>query len=175
MILDIIAHLTHYLKKKIYIGIDDCSVPVFGMPIINMSHAYAQISNWEFLSKKYREAAKIIFSSIIKNPDVIGGTNRFDTDLMKISNGNLLAKSGADGVFCIGIRKTKKIQGMGITIKMESGNMKFLPMAVLQILKQLKILSEEKVSILNKYLPADKKNYRNEKIGCFVTDFKLIK
>ncbi len=178
MILDIISRLAKYPKDKIYLGIDDCGVPVFGLPIANMAKAYADLSNWESLPENYRGAAEKIFSSMTENPYIVGGTDRFETDLMRVSKGNLLAKSGADGVFCIGIRNEQNRQkppGMGITIKMESGNMKFLPMVILRILEQLKILSKEKINSLKKYLPADIKNYRNEKVGCFVSDFKLNK
>jgi len=91
---------------------------------------------------------------------------------MRVSEGKLLAKSGADGVFCIGVRNEK---GMGITIKMESGNMKFLPLVVIHILDQLKILPKEKLNQLKKHYPLWMKNYLNEIVGKFFSDFKLIK
>ena len=91
----------------------------------------------------------------------------------KILSGNLLAKSGADGVFCIGVRNKNNNKGMGITIKIESGNMKFLPMVVINVLDQLKILSREKLNQLKKYCPLWVKNYRNEKVGTLISDFKL--
>ena len=170
MILEIIAKVTGYPKEEIYLGIDNCGVPVFGLPIKNMSYAYIRIANCELLPLEYQQAAKRIVTSMIKYPDIVGGTNRFDTDLMRISEGKLLAKSGADGVFCIGVRNEN---GMGITIKMESGNMKFLPPVVVHILDQLKILPKEKLNQLKKYCPLWLKNYRNEKVGKFISDFKL--
>ncbi|MFW6148995.1 MAG: asparaginase [Atribacterota bacterium] len=173
MILDIVGDISEYPKRKIYLGIDDCTVPVFGMPIKNMSKAYARIANWELLPKKYKQAVQKIFSSMVNNPDIVGGTDRFDTDLMKVSDGNLLAKSGADGVFCIGIRNEKENSVLGITIKMESGNMKFLPMAVIRILEQIKILSEKQINKLKNYIPSGILNFRDEKIGFIISDFKL--
>ena len=170
MILDVVVKMTEYPKEKIYLGIDGCGVPVFGLPIKNMSFAYTRIVNWELLFSEYQQAAKRIFLSMIKYPDIVGGTDRFDTDLMRVSEGKLLAKSGADGVFCIGVRNEN---GMGITIKMESGNMKFLPLVVVQILYQLKILPKEKLNQLKKYCPLWMKNYRNGKVGKFISDFEL--
>ena len=168
MILDVVAKMTEYPKEKIYLGIDGCGVPVFGLPIKNMSYAYTRIVNWELLFSEYQQAAKRIFLSMIKYPDIVGGTDRFDTDLMRVSEGKLLAKSGADGVFCIGVRN-----GDGITVKMESGNMKFLPLVVVHILDQLKILPKEKLNKLKKYCPLDVKNCRDEIVGEFVSDFTL--
>ena len=170
MILDVVAKMAEYPKEKIYLGIDGCGVPVFGLPVKNMSFAYTRIVNWELLPLEYQQAAKRIFLSMIKYPDIIGGTDRFDTDLMRVSEGKLLAKSGADGIFCIGVRN-----GDGITVKMESGNMKFLPLVVVHILDQLKILPKEKINQLKKYCPLDVKNCRNEIVGKFVLDFELGK
>jgi L-asparaginase II len=175
MIIDVIAAITEYPKEKIYLGIDGCGVPVFGLPVKNMSFAYTRIVNSELLPSEYQQAAKRIVTSMIKYPDIVGGTDRFDTDLIRISEGNLLAKSGADGVFCIGVRNNNNNKGIGITIKMESGNMIFLPMVVIQVLSQLKILSKEKLNQLEKYCPLWVKNYRNEKVGSFISDFKLMK
>jgi len=173
MILDIVTEMTEYPKKRIYLGIDGCGVPVFGLPIKNMSYAYARIANWELLPLEYQQSAKRIFLSMIRYPEIVGGTDRFDTDLMRISEGKLLAKSGADGVFCIGVRNNNNNKGIGITIKMESGNMKFLPMVAIQVLSQLKILSKEKLNQLEKYCSSWVKNYRNEKVGKFISDFKI--
>ena len=173
MILDIVAKMTEYPKEEIYLGVDGCGVPVFGLPIKNMSCAYARIANWELLPLEYQQSAKRIFLSMIRYPEIVGGTDRFDTDLMRISEGKLLAKSGADGVFCIGVRNNNNNKGIGITIKMESGNMKFLPMVAIQVLSQLKILSKEKLNQLEKYCSSWVKNYRNEKVGKFISDFKI--
>ena len=153
-------------------GIDSCGVPVFGLPIKNMSYAYTRLVNWKSLSSEYQQSAKRIVMSMIKNPEIAGGIGRFDTDLMRISKGKLLAKSGADGVFCIGVFNER---GMGITIKMESGNMKFIPLVVAKVLHKLNILSKEKLNQLEKHYPLWVKNYRNEKVGKFIPDFELRK
>lgn len=108
---------------------------------------------------------------MIKYPEILGGTDRFDTDLIRISEGKLLAKSGADGVFYIGVRNEN---GIGVTVKMESENMKFLPLVVIRILDQLKILPKEKLNQFKKYCPLDVRDCRNEIVGKFVSDFKLI-
>lgn len=107
MILNVVAKMTKYPKERTYLGIDNCGVPVFGLPIKNMSFAYTRIANWELLPLEYQRSAKRILWSMIKYPDIVGGTDRFDTDLMRVTEGKLLAKSGADGVFCIGVRNEK--------------------------------------------------------------------
>lgn len=110
MILKVISDLTSCNKENIYLGIDGCGVPVFGLPIKNMSIAYALIANWESLPSEYRTAGKVLYSSMTNYPEIVGGTKRFDTNLIMSSKSNILAKSGADGVFCLGIRKDKKIK-----------------------------------------------------------------
>jgi len=48
-------------------------------------------------------------------------------------------------------------------------------MVVIDVLDQLKILSREKLNQLKKYCPLWVKNYRNEKVGSFISDFELKK
>jgi len=51
----------------------------------------------------------------------------------------------------------------------------FLSLIVIHILDQLKILPKEKLNQFKKYCPLDVKNCRNEIVGKFVLNFKLIK
>ena len=51
--------------------------------------------------------------------------------------------------------------------------MKFLPLVVIRILDQLKILPKEKLNQLKKYRPLWMKNYLNEKVCKFISDFEL--
>ena len=42
-----------------------------------------------------------VFNAYVRFPEIIGGTNRADTNLIKNSNSPLLAKSGAEGVMFV--------------------------------------------------------------------------
>ena len=58
-----------------------------------------------------------MIDSILKNPLFIGGTKNLDSNLMKISNGKIFCKGGAEGVYsgCV------PDQRIGIALKIDDG------------------------------------------------------
>ena len=78
-------------------------------------------------------------NSIFNNPNMIGGSLKFDSYLIKTCNKKLFCKYGAEGVFLFA-HLTKKIIGV---IKIKDGNERALPSVVCTLLKKLKITSPE--------------------------------
>jgi L-asparaginase II len=146
-ILQIIADICEYPLEKIAIGIDGCSVPVFGMPIYNMALGFARFTNPEFLPARYKAAAERIFSAMNDYPEMVSGTGGFCTELMKATQGRLIGKIGAQGVYCIGIRAPQ----LGIALKIEDGMLGMASMAAMHILKALNLLSDTEYSAVAKY------------------------
>jgi len=160
-ILKVIAEIADVNTKDIAIGIDGCSVPVHALPLKNMALAYARLANPENLSNAYKETSERIFKAMVNEPEMISGTNGFCTDLIAASHKKLVGKVGAEGVYCVGV----KDKGIGIAIKMESGNMDVLPPAVISILKAFDVLTEEELDSLSKYNPISNTNDLNQKVG----------
>ncbi len=163
-----ISEVTEVKVNNIYYGEDGCGVIVFGLPIRNMAYAYARLANPQLLSPKYRDASRIITSCMEKYPEMVAGTGRFNTELMKVTGNKLIAKSGAQGVFCIGVHDK-----MGITIKVEDGNKRAIPPVVVQILSKLNIISTTEKKRLKKYRQPRVTNNLNHKVGEVVPEFEL--
>ncbi len=163
-----ISEITEITADNIYYGEDGCGVIVFGIPVKNMAYAYACLANPDSLPDRYRKAASIMTLCMEKYPEMVGGTGRFNTDLMKVTRNKLVAKSGAEGVFCIGVHGK-----MGITVKIEDGNKRAIPPVILQILSQLGIISAAEQKKLEKYQKPAVVNNLNHKVGEIVPKFKL--
>lgn len=168
LILDVISEITDYPREKIYLGIDGCGVVVFGLPIKNMSYAYARLANPETLPEKYQEAAKIITKSMEDHPFFVAGSDRFNTKLMEVSKNKLVAKMGAEGVFCIGVHGD-----VGITLKISDGNSRAVPPVIVEILSQLGILNEKEIEQLQKYHKPDVLNNHKDKVGYIEPVFNI--
>ena len=56
-----------------------------------------------------------MIDSILKNPLFIGGSKNLDSNLIKISNGNMFCKGGAEGVFLFLHLKQPLIGKKGLT------------------------------------------------------------
>jgi L-asparaginase II len=170
-LLAVISKMCDINKEDISIGIDGCSVPVHAMPLKNMALAYARLANPSLLESSYKNAADTIYEAMIKHPEMISGTHGFCTDLIAATNGKLVGKVGAEGVYCIGIKDTD----IGFAIKTESGSMAVLPPAVIQVLKELNVLTKEELESLSKFSPKPNLNDLKMQVGEMRAAFELEK
>ena len=79
---------------------DGCGVPVMAMPLENMAKGLLNLYNTV-------EGQEII-SACIKYPMLFGGNSRFDTEIIKLTKGNVFAKVGACGLVGAINTKTKE-------------------------------------------------------------------
>src|SRR5256884_4971698 len=86
------------------------------------------------------ETPKTVVAAMTQQPYLIGGTDRFDTRLMEITGGRLLAKGGAAGAHCTGDRRT----GHGLAVKLDSGGGNRTAVAVMAALHRLGLLHQSR-------------------------------
>ncbi len=153
-------------ESKLEIGIDGCGVPVFYLPLYNMALAYARLSapeqgEWG----EYENAAARILNAMSSYPQVLSGTGRIDAEVSIATKGRIVAKIGADAVYCIAV----KGEGLGIAFKIENGSYQAVTPVVIGVLKRLKLLSEKETEYLDNKFPPVLKNHRGEVIGTIET------
>ena len=78
-------------------------------------------------------AAGRVTRAMTSAPWFVGGTDRLTTRLMRTTQGRLLAKFGAEAVYCVGDREHK----LGIAIKVEDGHRRAVGAAVLEFLQKV--------------------------------------
>ena len=155
-------------ENKLEIGIDGCGVPVFYLPLYNMSLAYARLStpskgDWG----DYETAATKIRDAMSHYPQVISGTGRIDCVVSEVTKGRIIAKIGSDAVYCLAV----KDENMGITFKIEDGSYAAVTPMVIAILKHLDLLTKDEAAELDKTFPPILKNHRGDVIGTIETIF----
>ena len=72
------------------------------------------------------------------NPIMISDNNKFDTEIIKASHGNVISKGGAEGIQCL----CKVNEGIGIALKVEDGSKRAKHAVSLHLLKQLEWISD---------------------------------
>ena len=161
--LQTVAEMSGLAPEQITLGIDGCGVPVFGLPLEKMAAAYARISAPEdhALTETRKKACVLIRKAMTTHPWMVGGTDRFDTDLLLATKGKLIAKFGAEAVYCLGI----PAKGWGIALKVEDGNLRALPPVVLAVLEQLGLLTAVEKERLARYQQSKLTNHRGDLIG----------
>ncbi len=155
----------------IVIGVDGCGVPVFGLPVYNMALAWAQLARPDNLDTANANAARRISQAMTACPLLVAGTNRLCTGLMTHLNGRLIAKSGAEGIYCAALLE----QGIGIAVKIEDGNGRATGPAVIDTLRQMGFLSEADLENLQKFHNPITYNHRRDVVGESRAAFTLKK
>lgn len=170
-ILHTISDICEYPIEKIHLGVDGCGVPVHCLPMYNIALGYANlVANLKYDTQRTK-AIQTMVQSIIKAPEMIGGTNRFCSDLVRVCNGKLIAKAGAEGVYCIGHIDKK----LGIAIKIDDGNSRASYPVAMEVLKQLDLITADEYNALIEYALPNVFNARNEIVGKLHVNFKLSK
>ena len=146
-ILEIIARMADWPPDRVHIGIDGCSAPVHALPLRNMARAYARLATPASLSPDLRAAAERIFRVMTAHPGMIAGTGGFCTELMRATNGRLVGKIGAEGIYCVGIRG----RDLGLAVKIDGGNMRVLAPVVIRLLETLGHLFPEESAALGAF------------------------
>ena len=174
-----ICEMCRIAREEIPIGIDGCSVPVFGMPLINAALGFARMADPYELPVKRADACHTLTQAMMHYPNMIAGPNAFDTDLMSAANGKVFTKGGAEGFQGIGILPgvlAPDSPGIGIAIKISDGDLTNRARCAvsLEILRQLQALTESELNPLAAYdnhHPVY--NWRKIEVGNLLTLFQL--
>jgi L-asparaginase II len=155
--------------KKMIVGIDGCSAPVYGMPLRNMAFLYAQLA-----TESNPHLARI-YRVMTQYPLLVGGTGRFDSELMK--HVSIVSKVGAEAVHCVGIRKehSPTRSPLGIAVKCLDGNPRAVPSVIMEILRQLKVVTADQLEALDKFVKPMVTNQVGKNVGRMEVKFHLQK
>lgn len=173
-ILATVAEAIDLDPSEIAIGVDGCGVPVFGLPISRMALAYARLADPSRMPADLVEPAQRFRDAMRAHPYLVAGRKRICTALME--NLPVVAKSGADGVYSVGIlpeavERSPLLQalgaqgGVGITIKMESGAGRERDLVIVEVLNQLGLLGGEELAALGFWRPSPIKNHAGREVG----------
>lgn len=108
-------------------AVDGCTAVCFGLPLTGMATAYARFGASE------KPAARRLREAMLAHPMLVAGTGRFCTELMTAWPGGIVAKVGAEGVYGAAL----PAHGVGIALKVEDGDMRAAPVALLGVLDAL--------------------------------------
>lgn len=159
--LQTVSEMSGVPADQLYIGIDGCGVPVFGMGLHQLATAYARLGNPAQLNHTRAEACRRIVQAITRHPYHLAGSERFDTTLIRATKGRIIGKMGAEGVYAITIPE----EGLGIAIKIEDGAKRALHPAVAEALVQLKLLTVQEQTELESFRNPLIRNWQGTIVG----------
>jgi L-asparaginase II len=105
-------------EAELYIGVDGCTAPNYGMSVLRMARGFARLCcpdiSWSDIR---RSAITHMQRAVLAHPFMVAGTDRFCTDMMLAMEGAVLGKLGAAGVYVFGLPG----QGIGGAVKIDDG------------------------------------------------------
>ncbi|MGB3534103.1 MAG: asparaginase [Microcoleaceae cyanobacterium] len=138
LILSIVAELLKIPPDEFIGARDDCGAPTYYMELGQMAWLYAQLASGKSLDMER------IVRAMTHHPAMVAGEGRFDTDIMRLSEGKLVSKSGAEGIQCIGVVG----EGMGLAIKVLDGAKRAKYAVAIHLLKQMGWISPTEADTL---------------------------
>jgi len=98
-------------------GIDGCAAPNFALPLAAFARALAQFASPQGLAPQRAGAMERIVAAMVGHPELVAGTGRVCTALMRAARGRLAVKTGAEGVYAAIVPG----HGLGIALKIDDG------------------------------------------------------
>ncbi len=170
MIREVLGEMLGIPLESMPIGVDGCSAPIYGIPLENMAQAVARMADPSSLQESRRNACRKITAAMIHHPEMVAGPGKFDTELMRVADGKVFSKGGAEGYQIIGVMPGAMRQGspgLGIAIKIADGDPTGRAGASvsLTILSGLGVLDEGDLAHLPNYGNIPVTNWRKLRVG----------
>jgi L-asparaginase II len=151
----VVEEFTGCATADIVYGIDGCSAPNAAVPLAAIARSFARLVTSD------DTAAKSAVEAMTTHPFLVGGTRRFDTALMEVTDGRLLAKGGAAGAHCTADRRS----GVGLALKLEDVDGTWVSAAAIAALTDLGWLAPAEQQALDRFAHPTLRNHKGLEVG----------
>jgi len=131
-------------------GLDGCSAPNFTTSLMGLGRAVAAFASADGKSDARSKAMVTLRDAMRTHPELVAGEGRACTELMRASEGRLVLKTGAEGVFVAIVPERK----LGIALKISDGATRASEAAIAAILVGMDLLPRDHPDVQNRmYAP----------------------
>ncbi len=134
----VISEFLEIPLKNLHSERDDCGAPTLYMKLLEMAKLYSLLS-----SSDNAELEQISRAMTTDSP-MVSDINKFDTEVIQASHGQVISKGGAEGIQCL----CKINEGIGLALKVEDGSKRAKHAVSLHLLKQLEWITELRIQDL---------------------------
>ncbi len=173
MIRGIVAEVCRVSPAGLAVAVDGCSVPTFGTTLASFARAYATLAAPDRVPHgaggAHAEALTRLRDAMMHYPENVAGQGELVSDLMRLGKGEIVAKSGAEGLLCVGLPKL----GLGIAIRIADGSFRAHPVVIASVLRQLDVVDGSFSEALLACHPPEVKNHNGWIVGEMRAAFAL--
>jgi L-asparaginase II len=160
-ILEFCARICGIDTSAMTMGTDGCGIPVFAVSLTVAATAFARLATLKRVDSKDAEALNVVRNAMMAHPEYVGGTGEFDTDLMRVANSDVTAKSGAEGVHGLAALRA----GVGAVLKVVDGNGRAVPAATMQLLQRTRVVGDAPLQALQAFAEPKLRNRAGRVVG----------
>lgn len=145
LVIEVLRSMCDLEADELQIAVDGCSAPTFRLPLHKLAMGMARVADPGGLEGARAVAAERVMTAVCRHPELIAGNHkRLCTDLLRVTNGRLFAKIGAEAVYVIGVRGADR----GFALKMDDGSLRLMNFVVVQLLFRLGLLERNEYEAL---------------------------
>ncbi|MDF2502504.1 MAG: L-asparaginase [Anaerosporomusa subterranea] len=161
-IIQMVARFANEDQANITVATDGCGAPIYLLPARKIAMSYARLVQWaQNEHHQLHEACRTVVQSMTAHPEMVSGEKEFCAALMRNTGGRIVAKVGAEAVYCLGIRDRQ----IGICVKIGDGNERAVYPAVLQVLRELGGIKDDEFSRLEEWYHIPVLNNLGQRVG----------
>jgi L-asparaginase II len=153
-----VSRWTGIPADEIPTAIDGCGVTTFAGPLRAFASGFASFAA---AARSGENGPARIVTAMTRNPEYVGGTGRFCTELMRVTAGRMFVKVGAEGVYLAGAPGAE----LGIALKVEDGAQRAAEPALIAVLRGLNLLTDDDLAGIARFVEPVLRNTRNEETG----------
>lgn len=159
-IVKFLSELAELPISEVKIGIDGCGVPVFAIPLKNMALTYLKLACPDLIKDPLLQEAVMQMTSVMnEHPRMVASENFICSVLLQ--DQNIVAKGGAQGVYCFGLKKERT----GFALKVLNGSEDVWPVIVAGILEQIGYENKQTIASLRALKPSIIRNDAGADVG----------
>jgi L-asparaginase II len=132
-ILNFCARMSDDDPQRWPLGVDGCGIPVYATGMRRAAMAFARLATLACVSASDALALARVRDAMMAYPDYVAGTGRFDSVMLRAGAQSLVCKSGAEGVFGMGL----PARGVGFAAKIADGGGRARPPVAMAALRFL--------------------------------------
>jgi len=151
--------LSNVAQEQFAVGRDGCGAPTVAMPLAAMARAFARLAAPDGLPDDLPDAANRLCDAMAAHPVMVSARGSFNTELLRLGGGEIVAKGGAEGLFCMASRS----RGVGIALKSSDGSGRAHAPAVIALMRKAKIDVPEELAERFERVPVT--NCHSETVG----------
>ena len=161
LIRDSLEYFMESSIQKKCIGTDGCSAPQYAFTVSSLADSMINLVKEKNNNNNFSYPINILLDAINKFPELIGGKNCFESEVIKYTKGKIFCKMGAEGVLLFADIK----KNAGGLIKIIDGNERAIPPIAMKIFSKLNLLDSKERENLDHWIKPKIYNHAKKEVG----------